>query len=462
MFRTVLLTVAAVAATAEPLRGPAQMQLVALAEEAAFLGKRGLLPTQRWSLDQSSSGRRLHDVDSIPGQGACQFKDGECIVDGKYFAKLGAIADLSVAVQDLDLCTSFDNFDGSCNDFVNPPGRCMTVFMGPVVNGLACVPVNSTADSSDFETGFDIQPSFGSLGNFLDEACPEFSVLEKTSGPICNTTFVALLSILGCRTCISELLEVQGPVADACGAYATLDACTSDEATAAARLVLCGDDPSCARVSPNSVDNPLDRFYGYGYGYDDYSSDYNVTDYSSDYNATDYAPLEYLPVSNDYSTQDYDATGDYSASAPYDYSSGEYNPGDYNPGDYDGAIIPSGGDYSITGFDYGFYADAPIPIDENGAAYAPPGYYDYSARAPDVRDLLEGYLANIYSDPYDPYAYTALPVDIDEQIFYGHELFELEPGNPWEGEAAAPPITVPIPEAIRNITVSADDAAAAS
>ena len=56
-------------------------------------------------------------ADSIPGQGACQFRSGKCIVDGKYVSKVGALADFLNAILDMDLCTSFDNFDGSCNDF---------------------------------------------------------------------------------------------------------------------------------------------------------------------------------------------------------------------------------------------------------------------------------------------------------------------------------------------------------
>lgn len=69
----------------------------------------------------------------------------------------------------------------------------------------------------------------------------------------CTPVWVALLRIVGCDTCITELAAVQGPVAAACGAFTTLDACTSEDATAAARLVLCGDDPACARISPNTI-----------------------------------------------------------------------------------------------------------------------------------------------------------------------------------------------------------------
>lgn len=66
---------------------------------------------------------------------------------------------------------------------VNPDGVCKTVFMGPIINGLACVPVNSTADAVDFEKGFNIQPTFLSLRNFLSEACPQYELLQGTADP---------------------------------------------------------------------------------------------------------------------------------------------------------------------------------------------------------------------------------------------------------------------------------------
>lgn len=68
---------------------------------------------------------------------------------------------------------------------VNPEGLCKTVALGPVLGGKACVPINSTASGMDFETGFTIRDNFGSLLAFLDEDCPEFSVLDNTA-PSCG------------------------------------------------------------------------------------------------------------------------------------------------------------------------------------------------------------------------------------------------------------------------------------
>lgn len=68
--------------------------------------------------------------------------------------------------------------------------------------------------------------------------------------------WTALLRILGCDTCLRELEVVRGPVAASCGTHTTLDACISENATDSARFVLCGDDPACASVSPNTIGNP--------------------------------------------------------------------------------------------------------------------------------------------------------------------------------------------------------------
>lgn len=51
--------------------------------------------------------------------------------------------------------------------------------MGPVLGGTACVPVNSTAEGMDFETGFTIRGDFGSLSKFIKEECSEGAVLSN-------------------------------------------------------------------------------------------------------------------------------------------------------------------------------------------------------------------------------------------------------------------------------------------
>lgn len=207
-----------------------------------------------------------------------------------------------------------------------------------------------------------------------------------------------------------------------------------------------GPDATLLKCGWCRADNPLAQFYGYDY--------VDTSDYSDAVSPADYA-TEYLPV----------ASEDYSVPQSYDYLSSDYNLGDYTtygdyaPLDYGSGASPAGADYGITGFDYGFYSDAPAPVETNGAAYAPVGYYDVDAQGPDVSDIIEGYLQDAYTyDSYDPYSYATLPVTAAATIYYGDEEFMLPPGNPWEGAAdtAAPaaPLRVPVPEVIRNITTT--------
>lgn len=130
--------------------------------------------------------------------------------------------------------------------------------------------------------------------------------------------------------------------------------------------------------------------------------------------------------------------------------------GSADDGDYSD-IPPVSADYSITGYDYGFdYQPAEAP--DYAAAYAPSVPFDYAEDAPDLRDVLDGYLASSATvDPYDLYLALALPITVDETILYGDLPFVLPPGNPWERGAVAgapAPPAVPLPDELRNITAA--------
>lgn len=51
---------------------------------------------------------------------------------------------------------------------------------------------------------------------------------------------------------MSELATVRGPVNDICKTAGSLVECTSDERTNEARTEICGGDPSCENLSPES------------------------------------------------------------------------------------------------------------------------------------------------------------------------------------------------------------------
>lgn len=193
-----------------------------------------------------------------------------------------------------------------------------------------------------------------------------------------------------------------------------------------------------------AADNPLDRFYNNDY---DYSAGPAAapgdTSETADASSDDgYAPPPGAPATDEGADGVLEGAGEGTGEEEYDYSN----------------IPPAPADYSITGYDYGFdYGPAEAP--EYAAAYTPTQPLDYGEETPDLRDVLDGYLASSAStvDPDDLYLALALPITVDETILYGDIPFTLPPGNPWERSADAgtpAPPAIPLPEELRNITAA--------
>ena len=75
-----------------------------------------------------------HDTcaDSIPGSGACAWKQEACIPDGKYFMKLGALGDSNHFVSELHACYYDTKYDGTCGMYctpqINSPHRLLKLY----------------------------------------------------------------------------------------------------------------------------------------------------------------------------------------------------------------------------------------------------------------------------------------------------------------------------------------------
>ena len=101
MLRILLVSFAVISAAAEPLRGPPQMKLATLAEEASFLARhypRQLLPFADWSQDSSTWGRHLRNVGEMLCPLRFAFPSAECVhVGTQVMAPPGAMIETPAA-----------------------------------------------------------------------------------------------------------------------------------------------------------------------------------------------------------------------------------------------------------------------------------------------------------------------------------------------------------------------------
>ena len=74
---------------------------------------------------------------------------------------------------------------------------------------------------------------------------------------LCSDTWIAYFELIGCTTCMSELEAVRGPMNVICKTADSLAECTSSERTKEARTEICGGDPECSNLSPESGEPSL-------------------------------------------------------------------------------------------------------------------------------------------------------------------------------------------------------------